>query len=67
MVKDFDLTDAKDAGQAFVEVLALFGFALLSERIIEAEGCTSPYGFLRYLVEPPIRMPSQPGLGRAIV
>jgi ubiquinone/menaquinone biosynthesis C-methylase UbiE len=38
VVKDFDLPDAKDAGSTFVEMLTRFGFALLSERFIEAEG-----------------------------
>ncbi len=38
VVKDLDLPDAKDAGLAFVEMITRFGFALLSERFIEAEG-----------------------------
>jgi ubiquinone/menaquinone biosynthesis C-methylase UbiE len=38
VVKDFDLPDSKDAGLAFVEKLTRFGFALLSEQFIEAEG-----------------------------
>jgi ubiquinone/menaquinone biosynthesis C-methylase UbiE len=38
VVKDFVLPDAKDLGLAFVEMLTRFGFALLSEHFIEAEG-----------------------------
>jgi len=38
VVKDFDMPDAIAAGSAFVEMLTRSGFALLSERFIEAEG-----------------------------
>jgi ubiquinone/menaquinone biosynthesis C-methylase UbiE len=38
VVKDFDMPDAITAGSAFVEMITRLGFALLSERFIEAEG-----------------------------
>lgn len=38
VVKDFDMPDAKGSGLALMEMLTRCGFALLSERFIEAEG-----------------------------
>ena len=38
VVKDFDLPDAQDAGLAFVEMITRSGFALQSERFMEAKG-----------------------------
>ncbi|MDX1614059.1 MAG: class I SAM-dependent methyltransferase [Candidatus Promineifilaceae bacterium] len=38
VVKDFDMPDAEDSGRVFVEILGRSGFALESERFVEAEG-----------------------------